>query len=201
MGIFNVFEIPVWQVNLKNDVNINEIENYCLQLEGRNGRFISNEGGFQSQNINLHDAHELKDLQKAIQIESKKFSDNIGVKHCEIDNLWVNINNYLNSNQSHRHARSILSGVFYGHSKFNEKSGKLVFRHPCTDLMEYDWAHIETGGYNPVNSLTWSFLPHPCDLIIFPSWLEHRVEPNLARDYKRISISFNMHFKRVMFSM
>ena len=53
MGIFNIFEIPVWQVNLKNDVNINEIENYCLQLEGHNSRFISNEGGFQSQNINL----------------------------------------------------------------------------------------------------------------------------------------------------
>jgi len=188
----NVFEVPVWQVNLKNIVNINEIENYCLQLEGQDSRVISNEGGYQSKDINLEYAHELKDLQYAIQIESEKFSDSIGVKHCKIGNLWVNINNYLNSNQTHRHANAIFSGVFYAHSKFNEKSGRLMFRHPCTDFMAVNWDGIQTGEFNPANSLSWTFQSHPCDLIIFPSWLEHRVEPNLAKGYKRISISFNM---------
>lgn len=188
----NVFEIPVWHVNLQNNVNINEIENYCLQLEGKDNRVISNEGGYQSQDIDLDNAHELKDLQNAIQIESEKFSDNIGVKQCKIGNLWVNINNYLNSNQAHRHANAILSGVFYGHSKFNEKSGDIMFRHPCTDYMAYNWDGIQTDEFSPTNSLSWTFEPHPCDLIIFPGWLEHRVEPNFAKDYKRISISFNM---------
>ena len=189
----NIFEIPVWHVNLTNNVNLENIEKYCLAIEDQEkSRVISNEGGFQSNDIDLKNAPELYDLFNAIEIESNKFSDHIKVKHCELGNLWVNINYYLNSNQTHRHANAIFSGVFYGHTKFNENSGRIMFRHPCSDYMAVNWDGIQTGEFNPSNSLTWTFPAHPCDLIIFPSWLEHRVEPNFAKDYKRISISFNM---------
>jgi uncharacterized protein (TIGR02466 family) len=188
----NVFEIPVWHVNISNNVNLEEIEKYCLSLENQSGRVISNEGGFQSNNLDLKNTPQLNDLFNAIEIESNKYSDSIKIKHCEMGNSWVNINYYLNSNQSHRHANARLSGVFYASTKFNEKCGNIMFRHPCTDYMAYNWDGIQTDEFNPANSLSWTFEPHPCDLIIFPAWLEHRVEPNFAKDYKRISISFNM---------
>lgn len=188
----NVFEIPVWHVSLSNNVDLEEIEKYCLSIEDQQSRVISNDGGFQSNDLDLKNTPQLYDLFNAIEIESNKYSDSIKIKHCEIGNAWVNINYYLNSNQTHRHAKAILSGVFYAGTKFNEESGRILFRHPCTDYMAYNWDNIQTDEFNPSNSLTWSFPPEPANLIIFPAWLEHRVEPNLAKDYKRISISFNM---------
>ena len=72
--IENYFTVQVAHTMLDVDTRIMADEIFTHQKTHK-GMIKSNEGGFQSQNINLHDAHELKDLQKAIQIESKKFSD------------------------------------------------------------------------------------------------------------------------------
>ena len=42
-----------------------------------------------------------------------------------------------------------------------------------------------------MNSYSFSFKPAVNRLVLFPSWLEHSVEPNLNPDKKRISFSFN----------
>ena len=45
--------------------------------------------------------------------------------------------------------------------------------------------------YNEYNSSIWSIDPKENLLVLFPSNMEHFVEPNLNKNNERISISFN----------
>ena len=55
-----------------------------------------------------------------------------------------------------------------------------------------EWVFDENvTDYNQQNSSFWSFEPQENVLFIFPSFLEHKVEPNMNETEKRISISFN----------
>ena len=133
------------------------------------------------------------DLYDAIKLQTDLFCDQVNINRVSnIGNIWVNVNEYGHSNQAHHHANCVLSGVFYAHTEYNEQAGSIVFKHPASDLMAYNWANIQKGEYIPENSLNWRFDCKPGDLIIFPSWLIHHVQPNLALNYKRISISFNL---------
>ena len=87
---------------------------------------------------------------------------------------------------------SSLSGVYYVRS--NEQSGRIRFRDPRAGKRmdpwpvaadeEADQRHWDRVHYKPVAGR----------LIMFPSWLEHDVEPNMS-DEERISISFNMRLE------
>ena len=57
--------------------------------------------------------------------------------------------------------------------------------------MEYDWCPDVIEKYNEHNSPNWMISPVENQLLLFPSWLSHRVEPNLTEG-ERISISFNL---------
>ena len=48
------------------------------------------------------------------------------------------------------------------------------------------------SDYNNYNSGTWWLPSEENNLYLFPSWLKHRVEPNLNKNENRISISFNL---------
>ena len=58
-------------------------------------------------------------------------------------------------------------------------------------VMVYDWNDVSVYP-NRLNSAEYLMYPEPGDLVIFPSWLKHYVEPNLNKDIERISISFNV---------
>ena len=49
--------------------------------------------------------------------------------------------------------------------------------------------------FNIWNSVTWFFPVNNNELILFPSWLQHKVEPNEKATTDRISISFNTFVK------
>ena len=57
--------------------------------------------------------------------------------------------------------------------------------------MDYEWGHGAIEDYNECNSAVWNINPSENDLLLFPGWLSHRVEPNLTKK-NRISISFNL---------
>lgn len=193
--ISDVFKITVWHTNLSSNLNLNDIEKCCLNIEKQDDkRVVSNLGGFQSNPIVFENYPELFDLYKTIINQARTFCNEINIKEIEkLSSLWVNINEYGHSNREHHHANCILSGVFYAHSIPNTKAGSIVFKHPAADLMAFDWVGIQKDFF-PENSSIWQFPCVPGDLIIFPSWLTHSVEPNLTKDYKRISISFNLNY-------
>ena len=185
-----LFGVPVKFYNLSLDTST--LISYFYKLKNKNiGNIVSNEGGWQSENLNLNinDLQPLiKNFQTPILNYSKicKFKENLIFK---IDNMWCNINKYKDYNISHIHPNSLFSGVYY--LKTPKDCGNLVFEHPCKYL-GYDWNENFIQDYVTHNSGIWKILPKKNYLFLFPSWLKHYVKPNLNKKEDRISIAFNV---------
>ena len=146
-------------------------------------RYFTNRGGYQSEDIDLITV--FPELFNGIKPHLDEVMSEIGPK-LFLDNAWLNINKYGDYNEVHVHPYSVLSMVFY--IKTNENTGNINFYNPA----EVDAFGI-TGSYDGAYSI-FSIIPNVGDLIIFPSYLRHFVEPNKSEE-ERISISAN--FKRL----
>jgi uncharacterized protein (TIGR02466 family) len=199
MNSYNVktlFSQPLSNETLTIDVN--QIADFCYNLKNNTNDKIekSNRGGWQSGNVDKKSIEniELTKLLDEIRIGINKVSSSIGiVPELDIDNLWININQYGNYNDSHFHHGSILSGTFY--VKTPENCGNIKFKNPIAPLMEsyLNYWHFKE---NELRYLPWlvSNFTFPCKenmMLIFPSWIEHSVDKNLNINEDRISISFN----------
>lgn len=97
---------------------------------------------------------------------------------------WANMHDAGGYNTLHMHPGHLLSGVYY--LKVPPQAGAIVFRDP-------KYAAIMTGisGDQPFSRNFESVVPVEGQMLLFPSWLEHRVEENLS-DQERVSIAFNV---------
>jgi uncharacterized protein (TIGR02466 family) len=85
----------------------------------------------------------------------------------------------------HTHGHSDLSGVYY--IKTNTRDGNIYFNSPLSLLSHsFCFEHIPSQA---------QYTPEVGKIIMFPGWLEHGVKSNDS-DEERISISFNITFKR-----
>lgn len=96
---------------------------------------------------------------------------------------WVNMLDPGAYNTLHLHPNAMLSGCFY--LTVPEGSGAIVFRDPRPGVV---MAGFPGGGVNCQKDL--EIQPKPGQLVVFPHWLEHRVEPNEASS-ARISVAIN----------
>ena len=168
------------------------IANYCLKLaKSTPGVHVSNEGGWHSNNLPLdHLDSALTPLFNEIQIRIQQLQIDLGLKESlthTVSDAWINVNNYRDFNNTHKHVGATFSGIYY--VKTPENSGILEFTNPLTELSYVigDWMIKE---HNFFNSKTWKVIPEEGNLLIWPSWLLHCVKPNLSND-TRISIAFN----------
>ena len=187
--IEEIFKIPVYKQKLKLDLKT--IENFCIDLNSKDkGKSISNAGGWQSNNLNLNKKiPELKELLIDITKHGDVFVNNLKLKDkIKIYNFWININGYKDYNITHKHPGALISGVYY--VKTPKDCGNIIFEHP-SESFQSEWRMIPSE-YNNYNSLTWWLPSEENSLYLFPSWLKHRVEPNLNKNQNRISISFNL---------
>jgi len=184
-NVIDLFKIPVYKTKLNLDTK--KILNYFLKLK-LPGRKFSNVGGYQSQDLNgSHPS--INNLFLEIEKHSNIFSQNLDiVGNVRLSNLWININRYKDLNLEHNHAGCILSGVYY--LKTPKDCGNIVFTHPCTDFMAYAWPYRKEVR-NSYSSSQWFLKSEVDELILFPGWLKHYVEPNLSKQ-DRVSISFNL---------
>jgi uncharacterized protein (TIGR02466 family) len=102
---------------------------------------------------------------------------------------WVNVNRAGDANVLHCHPGCFLSATYYVKVPPGIKGGEIVFRDPRGPAV----AMYETPGID----LPWvgsgmgiPFTPATGHLLLFPSWLEHRVE-RFEGSGERISIAFN----------
>jgi len=104
----------------------------------------------------------------------------------EITNLWANMNFTRHAHHQHAHPNNHISGVYY--AKAPERCGDILFYdpRPQAHLME---PAVKT--YTPITSAQHRFQPEEGMMLLFPSWLEHSVEPNLSGD-ARVSMAFNV---------
>ena len=70
-----------------------------------------------------------------------------------------------------------------------KNSGSIVFLNKDLDTFYRE----SIKNYNEYNSSTWTIEPKENQCVLFPSYLQHYVEPNLNKK-ERISISFNYGF-------
>jgi uncharacterized protein (TIGR02466 family) len=103
---------------------------------------------------------------------------------------WINVNRAGHSNLLHCHPGCFLSATYYVKVPSAMKGGEIYFRDPRgpavamyeTPGLELPW--VGSGGGAP-------FTPATGRLLLFPSWLEHRVE-RFDGAGERISIAFNV---------
>lgn len=188
IGIEEIFSVPILVTEL--NLNLNNIINYCYNYKNTNtGRNISNYGGYQSNDINLNE-NSLTDLRDNIgNIISNVGRSILNLKNdLKISNCWFNINGYKDFNVSHKHSFSILSSVFY--VKVPENSGKLVMVNDYEIPCYLEPKFVNTA--NKFNTIQKKFNPKDNSLFIFPSWINHFVEPNMSKE-DRISFAFNTY--------
>ena len=103
---------------------------------------------------------------------------------------WINVNRAGDRNLLHSHPGSLLSSAYYVKVPRRMKGGEIVFRDPRGPAVAmYETPGIELPWVG--SGLGIPFVPEPGKLLLFPSWLEHHVEP-FEGDGERISLSFNV---------
>jgi len=103
-----------------------------------------------------------------------------------ITQSWLNVTKPGETHHIHHHPNSIISGVFYIST---EEDDTITFLDPNVKIKKI--IELAAKEYNQWNSSNWFFPVENNVLILFPSWLEHKVESNEKATTDRISISFN----------
>jgi uncharacterized protein (TIGR02466 family) len=136
----------------------------------------SNFGGWQSHD-KIHEMPVFKPLVRAILDFAAPILQPYTPQTPIIQSMWANLNFKHCYNGHHTH-EGWLSGVFY--LQVPPKSGRLIFTNPAIRSER----HLLRDSNYPLT-------PVKLGCILFPSWLEHYVEPSQS-DQPRISISFNI---------
>jgi uncharacterized protein (TIGR02466 family) len=119
---------------------------------------------------NMHTLPEYRDLVELLfKAQFHIYKEELLDNEPFLGNMWANINYKGGFNRPHMHPNSLWSGVYY--IKTPENCG-----------------HLKCEDPKSVAAMTLPLISGR--LIMFPSWLNHCVDPNESNDI-RISVSFN----------
>lgn len=174
------------------NISIEPIIEYIHQLmKNDKGRILSNIGGWQSNNVD-HQNPVFKDLFEIFRLKVNEYIDTMNWNiYAEIDNVWINVNYKNNSNRSHVHPNSILSGVFY--INVPENSGSIFFENPSKTLFKTNLPFGSKNRDDPILNSEIRYDSIQKRLLIFPGFVPHFVDINNS-NYERISIAFNTKY-------
>jgi uncharacterized protein (TIGR02466 family) len=116
-------------------------------------------------------------------MEALKYSRSLELR---LQCCWATLLKSADRFEMHQHANSFLSGAFY--PDVEETAKPLLFRDPRPQNRTFD---IPVEEELRINRRYYAVAPSNGRLILFPSWLEHRVRPSMT-DHPRMSVSFNM---------
>ena len=152
---------------------------------------LSNQGGWQSKNTLHYDEgfSGVVDLVKENLSTVCSYQNYKKGKTFTLTSMWASVNRYKDSNLKHIHGRSDWSWAYY--VSVPKGSGRLIFCDPRLRRSMYEKEELLQNLDNPSQYGEYKIIPSVGKLIIFPSYLEHYVEPNLTKQ-PRISISGNI---------
>ena len=104
-----------------------------------------------------------------------------------ITQSWLNLTPTGGFHHSHCHQNSIVSGVFYISTVEDDK---ITFE-DTNYRIKATSAWFQEEEFNIWNSTSWYIPVNNNKLVLFPSWLAHKVDLNEKATTDRISISFN----------
>lgn len=192
--IYKLFPEPIFKYKLKNFKDLNEeLSKYIYELknEDKEGLKKSNKGGWHSKNFNLgfNDT-----VQNKFALEIQKYIvnvfQNLGWKTknvpIRIKEMWAIINKSENFNVIHTHPNCYLSAAYY--VKAPKNCGK--FEVECPNNAKRN-SYPEIEKKNELNLGVISIDIDEGDLLLFPSYLPHKVGINQSGE-DRMVISFNV---------
>jgi uncharacterized protein (TIGR02466 family) len=192
--MIDLFKTGVWQKNIFENNNFvveqnEKLKNFCIEYSQnvKNNVKYSNEGGYQSYNLEIKSHDFFQSIFDEIFKEIDNYALHINLKKQYLSRFWFNINKFKDYNLSHAHSSNELSGVYYVDTPID--CGDIVFERPNDTMLEACWTNSDF--YNLYNSITYTLPAIAGHLYIFPSFLKHRVLPNKNKNLQRISISFD----------
>jgi uncharacterized protein (TIGR02466 family) len=195
--IYRLFPEPVFKYKLGNFKKLNEeLSEYIYKLkeEDKEGLKKSNKGGWHSKyfELGIKDSIQHKftvEIQKNILDVFKNFGWKTSNVPITINEMWAIINKNNDFNVLHSHPNCYLSAAYY--VKAPKNCGK--FEIECPNIAKLNsFPKIENP--NDLNVRIISIDISEGDLLIFPSYLPHKVAQNLSGQ-DRIVISFNVGIK------
>jgi len=190
------FSTAVWASKIDNYERINnEMFNYIINLQKKDpvGLIKSNFKGWHSKDFNLKDEQPkifVEAIKKNINISLNDMDWDVTKQSVNIKSMWAIINEQAAWNQKHHHSNSDLSAAYYVSA--HENCGDIVFYDPRPAPV---YKHPIPKSPNNLNATVNSIKPEAGMLVLFPSYLEHSVNPNMS-DKKRIVISFNINLDK-----
>ena len=189
--IVGLFPVPAYIAKRDSDL-ISREEKEIRKIIDEEGMY-KNADNASSNNSYIFNG-KLKKIKQFCEQHIKSYVEQVISPKEEIDfyitQSWLNITKPGEHHHEHSHQNSIISGVFYIST---EEDDKITFSDPNVKVKEI--LRIKSKDYNEWNSVTWFFPVENNKLILFPSWLNHQVEPNKNATTDRISISFNTFVK------
>ena len=194
----SLFAFRLMKVQL--DLDSEKLIEFAFEMWNKDKKGVqeTNRGGWHSENIIEEKHEEFIKLKKEITQQLQTYHSEVfrgmifnkNVTHS-ISHIWININEKHHYNDLHIHGESTLSGAYYIKHDGLFENGDIIFKHPKAAYMNI--LHWPPGSIEKTNIMTADYInitPKSNMLLIFPSWLEHKVEANLKNDF-RISVSFN----------
>ena len=188
-----LFPTGLWVFQLENHEALNQglsAALYAMMEEGKRKETHFPEDVWQTEDT-LHTLPEFEDLAGRIQVAVEGVLDFLAYDYeaVGITGMWGNIYRRENVINEHSHHNNFLSGVYYVAAP--ENSGGIVFKDPRGQTQVLEPKVREHNQFNAGHAI---YPAQEGTLFVFPSWLEHKVQPNRS-DRHRISISFNAMFR------
>lgn len=186
------FSTPIWTSKIDNYENINNLMNnyiYKLQEKDPEGVIKSNLKGWHSKNFDMKNDEPKKFIEaikKNINNAINEMAWDLINQEVTLSNMWAIINKKGAMNQKHHHSNTDLSAAYYVTAK--EGCGDIIFYDPRPGKV---YKHPLSNKPNLLNVNNNGVKPEPGMLVLFPSYLEHSVNPNTS-EHERIVISFNI---------
>jgi uncharacterized protein (TIGR02466 family) len=179
--IIDIFPTKIYKREFPRELNESETNKIKELLDD----FVPNRFNKTSRdNFVLSNHDEFNELKEFFQVNINQYTKNVFnlpmSTKVHITQSWLNLTAPNQQHHLHNHPNSFVSGVFYPKTVKNDT---ISFKNP--NIAAQTWLP-EKGS---TNSYMWINV-NAGDLLLFPSWLEHKVDTNITED-ERISLSFN----------
>jgi uncharacterized protein (TIGR02466 family) len=196
----HVFTTPVLRETTSlTSEQLAEVRDYVLKLrDTAEGESKSNRGGWHSKGNLFSPEHtQFPAVREAVTTAMFNYIGEVFGYRGEIQLAltgWTVVNRPGDYNVPHNHAANLLSGALYVLVPENMKSGNIVFLDPRLNLNAHETEAMRRIGLRaPWMNTNINVPPIAGEILVFPSWLIHYVEPYESSDPAalRLVISFN----------
>ena len=179
-----LFEVDV--LRIVTDLDNKAITDYTLQHREKWDRYTT----YHDQELNKDWQYSLPDrarLENAIIEAGHEFVKRTKRKPFEERPFlyyWCSVYDEGDQHGSHNHPNSLLAGTYY--PSVGADSSSIQLEAPWKSHIMHD--NVPIGVY--------SYKPNPGDMLMWPSWIDHRVPVQGKSDTRRVAISFNLDYNK-----